>query len=113
VVHRLYADENFPLQVVVALRQLGHDVLTVQDSGHAGQAVSDLAILTFANSQQRTVLTLNRRDFIRLHEQYPRHAGIIACTFDMDFIRQANRIHAVIVACDSLAGQLIRINRPA
>lgn len=41
-----------------------------------------------------------------------RHAGIIACTFDMDFIRQANRIHAVIVACDSLAGRLIRINRP-
>jgi hypothetical protein len=47
VVHRLYADENFPLQVVVALRQLGHDVLTIQDSGHAGQAVSDPAILTF------------------------------------------------------------------
>ncbi len=24
MVHRLYADENFPLQVVVALRQRGH-----------------------------------------------------------------------------------------
>lgn len=53
MVHRLYADEHFPLQVVVALRQLGHDVLTTQDSGHAGQAVSDPAILTFATSQQR------------------------------------------------------------
>ena len=44
------------------------------------------------------MLTLNRRDFIRLHEQHPRHAGIIACTFNMDFIRQANRIHTAIVA---------------
>ena len=30
---RLYADENFPLPVVEELRQLGHDVLTIQESG--------------------------------------------------------------------------------
>ncbi len=38
---RLYADENFPLQVVEHLRRLGHEVLTVQDDGCAGQAIAD------------------------------------------------------------------------
>lgn len=28
---RLYANENFPLPVVEALRRLGHDVLTIQE----------------------------------------------------------------------------------
>ena len=30
---RLYADENFALPVVLALRRLGHDVLTTHDAG--------------------------------------------------------------------------------
>jgi hypothetical protein len=34
---RLYADENFPQPVVMGLRRLGHDVLTVQEAGKAGQ----------------------------------------------------------------------------
>ena len=37
---RLYADENFPLQVVERLRWHGHEVLTVQDDGCAGQAIT-------------------------------------------------------------------------
>ncbi len=32
---RLYANENFPRQVVIILRDLGHDVLTVQEAGNA------------------------------------------------------------------------------
>jgi len=34
---RLYGDENFPYPVVLALRRLGHDVLTAQEAGKAGQ----------------------------------------------------------------------------
>ena len=37
---KLYANENFPFPVVEELRKLGHDVLTVQESGKAGQALS-------------------------------------------------------------------------
>jgi uncharacterized protein DUF5615 len=33
---RLYADENFPLPVVEELRRLGHDVLTIYETGQAG-----------------------------------------------------------------------------
>ena len=110
---RLYADENFPLQVVERLRQLGHEVLTVQDDGCAGQAITDPAILARATEQGRALLTLNRRDFIRLHLDGSRHSGIIVCTFDADFEQQARRIDAVIGTHACLDGQLIRINRPA
>jgi len=37
---RLYANENFPLPVVEALRRLGHDVLTIQHKGDlSGQLI--------------------------------------------------------------------------
>ena len=110
---RLYADENFPLQVVERLRWLGHEVLTVQDDGRAGQAITDPAVLARATEQGRALLTLNRRDFIRLHLNSSRHGGIIVCTFDANFEQQARRIDAVIGTRASLEGQLIRINRPA
>lgn len=31
---RIYSNENFPLPVVKQLRQLGHDVLTIQETGN-------------------------------------------------------------------------------
>ena len=34
---RLYANENFPLPTVEELRRLGHDVLTVRETGQAGK----------------------------------------------------------------------------
>ena len=108
---RLYSNENFPLPVVEKLRALGHDVLTIQETGKADQAVPDDELLKFAASANRAVLTLNRRHFIRLHLGNPQHAGIIVCTVDPDFARQAGRIHKAIGAQTSLAGQLIRVNR--
>lgn len=108
----LYSNENFPLPVVEKLRQLGHDVLTIQETGKGEQSVSDEAVLTFANEKGRAVLTLNRKHFIRLHKKQPNHAGIIVCSFDPDFVGQAHRIHTVIKTQTQLSGQLIRINRP-
>ena len=40
---RLYADENFPQPAVERLRELRHDVLTVQDAGKAQQKLPDEA----------------------------------------------------------------------
>src|SRR5690349_1843413 len=110
---RLYANENFPFPVVEALRRLGHDVLTIQDTGRAGEAASDPEVLRFATDDGRALVTLNRRHFIALHAQSTEHAGIIVCTVDSDFDGQAGRIHAAIQAVASLPGQLIRVNRPA
>jgi hypothetical protein len=36
---QLYSNENFPRQVVEELRRLGHDVLTIQETGKAGQRI--------------------------------------------------------------------------
>lgn len=99
---RLYANENFPLPTVEELRRLGHDVLTTQDTGQAGQAISDEAVLSFAQTQGRALLTLNRKHFVRLSEK-TRHAGIIACTFDSDFEAIAYRIHQAIQQQSNLA----------
>lgn len=109
---RLYSNENFPLPVVQELRRLGHDVLTVQEAGNADQAIPDDAVLAFATAESRGVLTLNRRDFIHLHKTQPNHAGIIVCTYDADFVGQAQRIHEAIETQPALDGQLLRVNRP-
>lgn len=108
---RLYANENFPLPVVETLRQLGHDVLTVSDTGKAEQSMPDEAVLEFATQDDRILLTLNRKHFIRLHKQVADHAGMIVCTFDPDFTGQARRIDEAIHAASIWVGQIVRVNR--
>ncbi|MCU0784866.1 MAG: DUF5615 family PIN-like protein [Verrucomicrobia bacterium] len=108
---RFYSNENFPLPAVEKLRTLGHDVLTTQEAGKASQAVPDDEVLRFAMDDNRAVLTLNRRHFLRLHRQSAAHAGIIVCKFDPDFAGQAERIHMAVGGLESLKGQLIRVNR--
>jgi len=103
---------NFPLPVVLELRRLGHDVVTIQEAGLANQELPDDQVLAAATADRRGVLTINRKHFIRLHRDSPRHEGIIACTFDPDFSGQAGRIDQELQALESLAGRLIRINRP-
>jgi hypothetical protein len=107
----LYADEQFPLLVVELLRTFGHDIFTVQEAGNTG--LPDPDVLAFAVSNERAVLTQNRRDFIRLHRLQPDHAGIIVCTEDRNFQRLATRINEAIFAEESLKAKLIRVNRPA
>ena len=109
---RLYANENFPLPVVEVLRQLGHDVLTTSESGRAGVAIPDEDVLAFAVAEHRALVTINRRHFIRLHRINSSHAGIIGCTFDLNYSALAQRIHDAIEVQPTLDGQLIRINRP-
>ena len=108
----LYSNENFPLQVVQALRHLGHDVLTTLEAGNANQTIPDEAVLSYATQNGRVLLSINKRDFIRLHKTNPDHAGIIICSQDADIAGQAERIHTAINKQQSLAGQLIRIHRP-
>lgn len=110
---RLYADEQFPRIVVKLLRSLEHDILTVQEAGKANQRIPDEDVLAFAIANNRAVLTINRGDFIRLHNLQPIHAGIIVCTEDLNRQRLANQIHESITNTVDLTNQLIRINRPS
>ena len=110
---RFYADENFPLDVVIELRRLGNDVLTAFEDGRANQAIEDAKVLQRAVKLERAVLTINRIDFKRLHNTDQNHAGIIICTFDGDFVGQANRIHAACADLKDITGKLTRIYRPS
>lgn len=109
---RLLADENFPFPVIDALRRLGHDVQTLSDLGVAGQSLTDPEVLKLATDDSRAVITLNRRDFVRLHLASADHAGIVVCSFDLEFGRQAERVREAVEGQSSLAGRLLRINRP-
>jgi hypothetical protein len=110
---RLYSNENFPFPVVEELRRLGHDVLTTEDVGRAGQAIPDEEVLGFALQDGRILLTLNRKHFIRMHLAGIPHGGLIACTFDADFLSQAARIHDRLGHAADWKGRLERVNRPA
>ena len=109
---RLYSNENFPFPAVVALRALGHDVLTSLDSGRANQRIPDEDVVTFATADNRVVLTLDWRDFHRLHGRSTSHAGIITCRVDTDYVRLAGNIDQEIKAQATLSGKLLEVHKP-
>ena len=55
---RCYANENFPLPAVEALRRLDHDVLTTAESGRAGQAIPDADVLVFIDDASGRLMHL-------------------------------------------------------
>lgn len=107
-----YADEDFPGPATAALRALGYDVLTVQQDGRAGFGIPDPDVLARGTQLGRVVLTKNRKHYIALHAASPLHAGIVAIKDEMDRAALAARIHAAVSAVPSMAGQLVRVNRP-
>jgi predicted nuclease of predicted toxin-antitoxin system len=109
---RLYADENFPLTAVEALRRLGHDVLTAAEAGQAGQGIADDALLAFAHALGRVVLTHNRKHFRNLHSAGHAHSGLVLCTEDADFAALGARIDVALAGAGDPSGQLIRVTRP-
>lgn len=81
--------------------------------GDAGQAIPDDAVLAFATAEQRVLITLNRKHFIRLHTTQPDHAGLVVCTFDREYATLAQRIHDALITEPVMRGRLVRVNRPA
>lgn len=106
---RFYADENFPLDVTIRLRNLGHDVLTALEDGRANQKITDEEVIKRATELERTILTINRLDFKKLHTLNQDHSGIVICTFDADFSGQADRIDAACKNIPNIQKQLIRV----
>ena len=109
---RFYSNENFPQSAVEELRKLSHDVLTSLQAGKANQRTPDEEVLAFATNENRILLTLNRKHFIKLHADGDGHSGIVVCTQDNDFVGLAQRIH-VAVGNESMSGTLLRVNRQA
>lgn len=95
------------------MRNLGHDVLTVEEAGNANQRIPDDLVLAFAVGQERSILTVNRIDFIRLHRRDNQHFGIVVCTNNRNWEQFAARIDEAVRAEESLRGKLIRVMRPS
>lgn len=109
----LFGDENFDVQAMDRLKVLGHDTLTIREVGMASQRIPDEEVLAFATKQNRAVVTFDRRDYYRLHQTNPNHAGIIACTYDADSHALASRIDQEIRSeNEDLKGKFLRIYRP-
>lgn len=106
---RLYADENFPRQTVIALRRLGHDVVTAFEAGRANKKIPDEKVLAETAREERIVITLNRREFIRLNKSQ-KHCGIIVCTADRNYEALAARIHDALSKIAEHSNTLIRVN---
>jgi hypothetical protein len=110
---RLYADEDFSAPVIERLRQLGHDILTAQEAGRAGQGITDAEVIAFAMTMGRATVTLNGRRFLRPYTAVPSHADIVVSTRDLDMAELADRIHRQLQSTPTLPGHLLRINRPS
>ena len=104
-----YADENFRRPVVDALRRLGHDVVTVQEAGRAGQGVPDDEVLADALALGRIVLAQDRGDFIALDRAGLPHCGIVACTHDSDADGHALRIAEAVAGQEPGGRWLVRV----
>ncbi len=109
---RFYANENLPMAIVEALRSLGHDVLTSYEAGQANQGIPDDEVLVYAMAENRSVVTLNRDDFLKLHRCGIEHSGIIICKDDRDYAGQAQTLHAYLeTQVNPLQNRLIRVQR--
>jgi hypothetical protein len=110
--HPLFADEQYPIQIVNALRALGYDVETVQQhqgTSRPASGLSDDQVLAIAVQKRRAVLTLNIKHIRALHSQRPNHRGIIACKDTRDYDKRAKEIDAMIKANVPLHGKLIHV----
>ena len=108
---KLYSNENFPMDMVLELRQHGYDVLTSQEAGQANQGIPDEDVLTFAIENQRVVITLNREDFIALHRNGIPHQGMIICKTDRDYKGQIQALYAYLQQTEDMKNRLIRVKK--
>ncbi|WP_242018371.1 DUF5615 family PIN-like protein [Pseudanabaena sp. FACHB-1998] len=69
--------------------------------------------MSYAISLNRAVLTMNRRDFIRLHTQIPQHKGIVICKSSTNWEKIAQAIHNHLSQFETIEKQLIRIKLPS
>jgi len=81
----LYLDDcAFSHRLRQLLRQAGHDVETPADVDPPLTGANDPVHFAHARATGRIILTLNPRDFKKLHDQSPDHPGVLAVHQDND-----------------------------
>ena len=76
---RLLADENIPIASVVALREAGHDVVSITEYS---PGISDVAVMKLAHEESRIIVTFDR-DYGELvfRRQLPVPGGVLYLRF--------------------------------
>ncbi|MBN9405618.1 MAG: DUF5615 family PIN-like protein [Burkholderiales bacterium] len=112
---KLLVDEDSQARRLLdALRQAGHDVLSVAELGCNG--LPDAQVFAQAQSQGRTLLTHNVADFLALARQAGGHAGVLAVFRDgnprhtMDYGHIVRAIDALQAAGLPVQGQFHILN---
>jgi predicted nuclease of predicted toxin-antitoxin system len=104
-----YLDEDVSVLVADLVRARGFDVVTTYEAGRAGR--SDADQLNYATSQDRVILTHNRRDFEALARDYAlagrEHAGMILAVRRSPY-EITERLLRILnqVTADEMAGQI-------
>ena len=106
-----YANENFALDMVEILRKLGHVVTTSYEAGQANKSIPDDEVLSYAIRNGLAVITFNRDDFIKLHNNGVQHSGIVVCKTNRDYRSQISCLQDYLHTQSSLVNRLIRIKR--
>lgn len=108
----LYLDEDVDVLIAEFLRVRGFNVLTTVEAGQLG--ASDARQIAFAVDRGLVVVTHNRADFVRLHEQFharaQQHHGIIVAR-RRPAREAASRLLVILdkLTADEMQGQLIFI----
>ena len=106
----LYMDEDVPLPVTVMLRAAGHDVLTASEAGMARRRIPDVEQLRFATTHGRTLITMNRNDFSKLHRRIETHSGIVLCSQRLTVAALGRALIEGFDAFPALTGHLLRVS---
>ncbi len=64
---KIYLDEDVQIELANSLRRVGIDAITTKEMGNL--SLSDLKQLEFSTLHDRTILTFNKIEFIKLHLQ--------------------------------------------
>jgi predicted nuclease of predicted toxin-antitoxin system len=103
---RFHLDENVDHSIAHGLRLRGIDVTTSTDADLLG--ASDEQQIAFASDEQRVILT-HDPDFLRLHTNGARHAGIVFCHKEARSVGELVRFLCLLHDCldsDDMSGQV-------
>lgn len=100
---KLLLDEHYSIEIAVQLRAAGHDAVAVVEMGLAG--IDDEALLTFAASEGRALLTNNARHFAPLAARWAAagqdHFGLLF-TSDASMPRSKGTIGVYVATLSAL-----------
>ena len=109
----ILADECVRLKLVFRLRRLGYLVRTVRDfcNSKYGDGIADQSVLELACQHRLAVLTTNESDFLKLHQNFPGHYGILIIKSEDDVRAQARRIDNKLKELDDIRGRIVWLKR--